>query len=65
VPVSGVLMATYLGWRLYGSNKIAIEQSANKNSRQKAIKLLLAGYTMLERLDKLTVSQSTQRGIRF
>lgn len=65
VPLSGVLMATYLGWRLYGSNKIAIEQSANKISRQKAIKLLLAGYTILERLDKLTVSQSTQRGIRF
>ncbi len=65
VPVSGVLMATYLGWRLYGSNKIAIEQSANKNSLQKAINLLLAGYTILERLDKVTVSQSTQRGIRF
>jgi hypothetical protein len=51
VPVSGVLMASYLGWRLYGSNKIAIEQSANKNSRQKATNLLLAGYSILERFN--------------
>ena len=65
VPVSGVLMAGYLGWRLYGSNKIAIEQSANKNSRQKAVNLLLAGYSILERLNQLTESQSTQHGTHF
>jgi hypothetical protein len=65
VPVSGVLMAGYLGWRLYGSNKIAIEQSANKNSRQKAVNLLLAGYSILERLNQLTESQSNQHGTHF
>jgi hypothetical protein len=65
VPVSGVLMTGYLGWILYGSNKIAIEQSANKNSRQKAINLLLAGYSILEHLNQTTGSQSTQHGTHF
>lgn len=52
VPVSGVIIGTYLGWRIYGSNKVSIEQIKEKNSRQESYKLILAGYKILEQLNK-------------
>lgn len=52
VPVSGVIIGTYLGWRIYGSNKISIEQSKEKQSLQESYKYTLEGYKILEQLNK-------------
>ena len=53
VPLSGVIIGTYLGWRIYGSNKASIEQIKEKNSRQESYKVILAGYKILEQLNKI------------
>lgn len=50
IPVSGVLLGSYLGWRIYGSNSMSIEQAIQKNNRQESQKKILAGYEILERL---------------
>lgn len=50
VPVSGVLLGSYLGWRIFSSNEISIEQAIQKRNRQESIKKILAGYEILGRL---------------
>lgn len=52
VPISGVLLSTYLGWRILSSNEISIEQSVQRRNRQESTKKILAGYEILGRLSQ-------------
>jgi len=63
LPVSGVILGGYLGWRIYGNQKSAITNVINKESRQRAISLTLAGFTVLEKITSSTEFQSCQPGI--
>lgn len=63
LPVSGVILGGYFGWRLYGNQKSAIANVIKKESRQSAISLTLAGFTVLEKIISSTEFQSCQPGI--
>lgn len=50
IPVTGVLLGSYLGWRIYGSNRISIMQAIQKKNWQESTKKVLAGYEIVGRL---------------
>ncbi len=50
IPISGFVLGGYLGWRIYGSEKDAIEQAHEKRNRQAVLKKQLAGYDLLKQI---------------
>jgi hypothetical protein len=52
VPISGVLIGTYLGWRIYGSGQEAIAQAAEKRNRKAVLKKQLAGFELIQSFQK-------------
>ena len=52
VPISGVLLGSYLGWRIYGSGQDAIAQAAEKRNRQAVLKKQLAGFDLIQSFQK-------------
>lgn len=53
LPVTGILLSGYLGWRLYGNQKQAISNASIQESRQNALDLTFAGLCMLERINSI------------
>ncbi|MFM2286450.1 MAG: hypothetical protein RLZZ543_1947 [Bacteroidota bacterium] len=50
IPVSGILLGGYFAWRIYGSEKEAMEQAGEKRNRQAVLQKQLAGYELLKQL---------------
>ena len=50
IPVSGILVGGYFAWRIYGSEKEAMGQAAEKRNRQAVLQKQRAGYELLKQL---------------